>query len=155
MGFNLTILLSPTAPLLKMKYLAYPGLIGLGLIALVSFGTMVYPGQGFLWRDRLYHLSGLTLLNPLVPIANLNRHQQARIYLQGQVKQHLPLVGQCLYQLEDSTGKVWVVTDHPPPPLGQTITIWASIHYQSAPAGSQDLGDNYAQELARLSRSSP
>lgn len=159
-GSNLTISLSPTSsttdnPLPIMKYFSYPGLVGLGLITLVSCGPIVNSAQVFLWRDRLYHRTMLSFLDPVVPMANLQQHREDTIYLQGQVKDHLPLVGKALYELADRSGQVWVITDQPLPPLGQTITIRATIHYQSAPAGQQDWGEYYAQELERLPQPSP
>lgn len=138
-----------------MKYFTYAGLVGLGLLALANYGPMVSSGPGLLWRNRLYHLTRISFLDPLVPIANLHQHREDQVYVRGQVKEYLPLVGQSLYKLVDRSGQIWVVTNQPAPPLEQTLTIRATIHYQSAPAGNQDLGENYAQELERLPPSSP
>jgi hypothetical protein len=132
-----------------MKRLASPGLISLVLVALTSCAISTDPSLGFVLRDRLRQLPGLAWLKPIVPLAEVGQHRQSIALLQGQVDQHLPLVGQTLYQLTDNSGRLWVITTEPPPPLGAQVTLRATIHYKSILMRGQDIGEYYAEELER------
>ncbi len=133
-----------------LKSLTYPGLIGLGLVALVGYGGSLNPSWGFTWRDRLHQLTGLAWLDPVVPLGEVDRHGQGTVYLQGQVDRHLSLVGQGLYQLQDSSGQIWVLSPQAPPPLGTQVTIRAQLHYEPILMADQEVGEHYAEELERL-----
>ena len=71
-------------------------------------------------------------------------------YLQGKVVHLAPFLGNSAYQLEDSTGKIWVVTTQNPPSLNQQIEIKGKIKYQSLPFAEQELGDFYLVELEQI-----
>lgn len=75
------------------------------------------------------------------------------INLTGKVIQVAPFIANAAYQLEDPTGKVWVVTDRNLPQLGQQINIKGKIEYQSLPFAEQELGDFYIVELEQLESS--
>ena len=72
------------------------------------------------------------------------------INLKGKVTHIAPFVTNAAYQLEDHTGKVWVVTEQNFPQLGQQINIKGKIEYQSLPFAEQELGDLYIVELEQL-----
>jgi len=133
-----------------LKSLTYPGLIGLGLVALVGYGGSLNPNFGFTWRDRLHQLTGLAWLDPVLPLGEVGRQGQGTVYLQGQVDRHLSLVGQSLYQLQDSSGQIWVLSPQAPPPPGTQVTIRARLHYESILMADQEVGEHYAEELDRL-----
>ena len=76
------------------------------------------------------------------------------INLKGKVTHIAPFVANAAYQLEDPTGKVWVVTEQNLPQLGQQINIIGKIEYQSLPFAEQELGDFYIVELEQLESSS-
>jgi hypothetical protein len=133
-----------------LKSLTYPGLIGLGLVALVGYGGSLNPSWGFTWRDRLHQLTGLAWLDPVLPLGEVGRQGQGTVYLQGQVDRHLSLVGQSLYQLQDSSGQIWVLSPQAPPPPGTQVTIRARLHYESILMADQEVGEHYAEELDRL-----
>jgi hypothetical protein len=138
-----------------LKSLTYPGLIGLGLVALVVYGGSLNPSWGFTWRDRLHQLTGLVWLDPVLPLGEVGRQGQGTVYLQGQVDRHLSLVGQSLYQLQDSSGQIWVLSPQAPPPLGTQVTIRARLHYESILMADQEVGEHYAEELDRLATPPP
>jgi hypothetical protein len=141
-----------------LKSLTYPGLIGLGLVALVAlvvYGGSLNPSWGFTWRDRLHQLTGLVWLDPVLPLGEVGRQGQGTVYLQGQVDRHLSLVGQSLYQLQDSSGQIWVLSPQAPPPLGTQVTIRARLHYESILMADQEVGEHYAEELDRLATPPP
>jgi len=71
------------------------------------------------------------------------------VHLSGQVDQHLPLVGQNLYQLTDDSGSVWVLTPNPLPPVGESLKIEATVRYEVIMLQGQDIGEYYVEELSR------
>ena len=86
----------------------------------------------------------------MVPLGEVGRHGQGTVYLQGQVERHLSLVGQSLYQLQDGSGEIWVLSPQAPPSLGTQVTIRARLHYESILMADQEVGEHYAEELERL-----
>jgi len=69
------------------------------------------------------------------------------VSLQGKVVHLAPFLDNSAYQLEDSTGKIWVVTTQNPPQLSQQIEIKGKVKFQSLPFAEQELGDFYIVEL--------
>lgn len=72
------------------------------------------------------------------------------VYLMGKVVHLAPFVGEGAYQLRDSGGKIWVVTQDTLPAKDEPIKIKGKIEYQSLPFVDGDLGDFYIVELERL-----
>lgn len=72
------------------------------------------------------------------------------VYLTGKVVHLAPFVDNAAYQLEDTTGNIWVVTTEDPPQLGREISIKGKIQYQSLPFAQQEFGDYYLIELEQL-----
>ncbi len=133
-----------------LKHLAAPGLLGLTLVGLAGCNTSVHQTLAFSLRDRLRLVPGLAWLSPIVPIAEVSQHDQSVAYLEGRVEQHLPLLGQGLYQLIDDSGQIWVITPAPLPDVGESVTIRAIIHYESILMQGREMGEHYAEELERL-----
>lgn len=75
------------------------------------------------------------------------------VYLTGKVVHLAPFVDNAAYQLADSTGKIWVVTQELPQ-LGKEITIKGKIKHQSLPFEGQELGDFYLIELEQSATAS-
>ncbi|HEY9769060.1 MAG TPA: hypothetical protein V6C71_11295 [Coleofasciculaceae cyanobacterium] len=73
------------------------------------------------------------------------------VYLKGKVVNLAPFLDYAAYQIEDATGKIWVVTTQKPPEFGQPIDIKGKIQYQSLMFAKQELGDFYVIELEQLS----
>jgi len=72
------------------------------------------------------------------------------VSLTGKVVLVSPLIDRAAYQIEDATGKIWVVTTQNLPELGQPISIKGQIKYQSLPFAEQELGELYLVELEQL-----
>ena len=72
------------------------------------------------------------------------------VYLTGKVVHLAPFVDNAAYQIEDTTGKVWVVTEQDTPQVGRKITVKGKIEYQSLPFAEGELGDFYLVEQAKL-----
>jgi hypothetical protein len=108
---------------------------------------------------RLKQISlGVTLLaslvscrTPVITVQESAEKVSKTVYLTGKVVRLAPFLGNSAYQIEDTTGKIWVVTTQTIPQLNQQINIKGKIEYQSLPIGKQELGDFYLVELERLS----
>lgn len=74
----------------------------------------------------------------------------ATVRLQGTVAKQAPLLDAHLYQLQDATGTIWVLSQKPPLPTGQQILIQGQVRYQPIEIGGQDLGDVYIEEQQQL-----
>lgn len=92
---------------------------------------------------------------PFTPVQEISIKKKGKtVNLTGKVIHIAPFVSNAAYQLEDRTGKVWVVTEYNLPELGQKINIKGKIEYQSLPFAEQELGDFYVVELEQLELSS-
>ncbi|MGD1921516.1 MAG: hypothetical protein ACFCAD_23065 [Pleurocapsa sp.] len=78
------------------------------------------------------------------------RKEGKTVNLTGKVVHLAPFVDNSAYQIEDLTGRAWVVTTKKPPKIGQQISIQGKIEYQSLPFAEQELGDFYIVELKQL-----
>ncbi len=102
-----------------------------------------------LWGILLSSLSGCQ--PSLISIEQISAKKVGKtVYLTGKIVQLAPFVDSSAYQVEDTTGKVWVVTSQKPPMLGQMIKVRGKIKYQSLPFAEQELGDFYLIELEQL-----
>lgn len=88
---------------------------------------------------------------PLISIEEVSTKKTGKtVYLTGTVVHLAPFVDNAAYQIEDGTGKIWVVTPQTPPKIGQQINIKGKVEYQSLPLAEQELGDFYLVELEQL-----
>ncbi len=95
---------------------------------------------------------GFALPNPpLTPIADLKPQTgNVIVYLKGKVGDRAPFLGSSAYQLQDSTGTIWIRTNQPPPKKGEEIVIRAQVEYQAIQVGNQALGEVYVVELEKF-----
>lgn len=88
---------------------------------------------------------------PQITIAQVSKRKVGKtVYITGKVAHLAPFIDNAAYQIEDSTGRIWVVTQKKAPALGQIITIEGKIEYQSLPFAERELGDFYLIELEQL-----
>ncbi|PSN20270.1 hypothetical protein C7271_02965 [filamentous cyanobacterium CCP5] len=135
-----------------------------GPIALVSLLTVVLWGCGVSSGTQQTHSPFQTLTQSLPDLmqprsvqsiqqvtaqdSNQGSNQPQR--LAGVVNQHIPLVERWLYQIQDESGSLWVLTQLPPPPVGSQVTLEATIGYEPIMLGEADIGEHYAVEIKRL-----
>ena len=84
-----------------------------------------------------------------IAIEKVTKQNGKTVYLTGKVVDLAPFVDNGAYQLQDPTGKVWIVSDRLPQ-LNQQIRVKGKIAYQSLPFAEQELGDFYLIELEQL-----
>ncbi|MEH1928352.1 hypothetical protein [Nostoc sp.] len=115
------------------------GLIFFLVVGLCSCGSL--PSSG---------LNGVNLKigTNVTPIREIKPKldNQAIVYIQGQVEKQAPLMKQWAYQINDSTGKIWVVTNQKNLAEGAQVVIKAKVRYRSIPLGGKELGEVYLEE---------
>lgn len=68
------------------------------------------------------------------------------VRLQGKIVQQVPLAGWRMYQLQDSTGKIWVLTKRTDVRSQTSVSIEGKVYFQSIPIAGQDFGEIYVEE---------
>ncbi len=82
----------------------------------------------------------------------LEQDSKSTVYLQGNVVHLVPLLKQRAYQLQDSTGTIWVLTALNTMESGDRILIKGELRYQSIPLGGKDFGEVYVEEQEQIER---
>ncbi|MFM9264195.1 DNA-binding protein [Tychonema sp. BBK16] len=90
-------------------------------------------------------------------ISNVQQKRQvdAEVHLQGKVENRAPFVGNAAYQLQDTTGSIWILTKQALPQLGDEIILKGKVRYQSIKLkdlAGQDLGEVYVEETEQIKR---
>lgn len=68
------------------------------------------------------------------------------VHLQGKIGAQAPLAGLIAYELQDATGRVWVVTKSAPPALGIEVKVTGKVRYQRILLNGQDQGSIYIEQ---------
>jgi hypothetical protein len=92
--------------------------------------------------------NGLKIGTNVTPIGKIKPKQdnQAIVYIQGQVEKQAPMIKQWAYQINDSTGKIWVVTNQKNLGEGSQVVIKGKVRYRSIPLAGKELGEVYLEE---------
>ncbi len=72
--------------------------------------------------------------------------KKSPVYVQGKVERKVPLLEQQMYQIDDSTGKVWVLTNQKSWKIGDKVVVKALPQYESIPISGAELGEVYLEE---------
>jgi hypothetical protein len=67
----------------------------------------------------------------------------SNVYLKGKVSDRSPFLQGGAYQLDDRTGKIWIMTANNLPSLGTEIAIEGKVYYQSIPIENREWGELY------------
>ena len=133
----------------------FSALIGLGLLGLQGCGMgSVRP----LSEMNVPTHDGLT--GEVTPVADIvapsgtpststDVTEAEPVYVQGQVVAVVPLVESSLYQVQDETGLIWVLTTAIAPELGDRVKVKGTVAFESVPIAGEELGEHYIAELAR------
>jgi uncharacterized protein YdeI (BOF family) len=70
----------------------------------------------------------------------------ASVVLEGQILQRVPLLEGWLYELEDSTGRIWVLTGSSEPIVGESARVEGVLNYEQILVDGMDMGEYYLQE---------
>ncbi|OKH27385.1 hypothetical protein NIES1031_08785 [Chroogloeocystis siderophila 5.2 s.c.1] len=80
------------------------------------------------------------------------RDQDKTIYVQGRVAALVPLVDWLAYQVEDTSGTIWVLTNQRNIQLEDRVLIEGKLRYHSIPVAEQDFGEAYVEEHRQIER---
>jgi len=72
--------------------------------------------------------------------------KKAPVYVQGKVERKVPLLEKQMYQINDSTGKIWVLTNQKGWKVGEKVVVKAIPQFQSIPMSGTELGEVYLKE---------
>ncbi len=124
----------------QAKKFNVPYLWGLTFFLLAALSSCGYLGQS--------GLNGINFMGVNVtPIRELKPQQdKATVYIQGKVDSSVPLVKRQAYQINDSTGKIWVITNQTGWKVGQQVVVKGKVSYQSIPLAGQEFGEIYLEE---------
>lgn len=76
------------------------------------------------------------------------------VYLRGQVGDRVPLLTGEVYQLQDETGTIWVVSNDTMLQQGEEVLIRGTVRYENIPLAGQEFGEAYIEEQDKLERRS-
>lgn len=115
------------------------GLIFLLVVGLCSCGSLTSSGLNG---------TNFTIGTNVTPIREIKpeKDNKATVYIQGKVEKKAPLMKQWAYQINDSTGKIWVVTNQKNLSEGAQVVIKGKIRYRSIPLAGKELGEVYLEE---------
>lgn len=96
-------------------------------------------------------LTGLTACSPLVTVKSVQQQPQRNwltetVKLRGQVGSLAPLLKGQVYELQDATGKIWVLSPSRQVTTGQQVLIRGRVRYEAIEVSGQDLGEVYIEE---------
>jgi hypothetical protein len=72
--------------------------------------------------------------------------KKATVYIQGKVEKQVPLMKQWAYQISDSTGEIWVITNQSNLQKGTQVVLKGKVRYKKIPIAGQDFGEVYITE---------
>ncbi|WNN87369.1 hypothetical protein [Gloeocapsopsis dulcis] len=80
------------------------------------------------------------------------RDQDTTVFVRGKVAALVPLVDWLAYQVQDSTGTIWVLTNQRNIQLEDQVLIEGKLRYHSIPVAEQDFGEAYVEEHRQIER---
>lgn len=73
-------------------------------------------------------------------------NQGKTVVLKGKVGKQVPLLGGMVYELQDNTGTIWVLSQPPLPKPGEEVVVKGKVRYQSIRINNQDQGSVYIEQ---------
>ncbi|WP_341528924.1 hypothetical protein WKK05_06255 [Nostoc sp. UHCC 0302] len=110
------------------------------IIGLCSCGNSTSAGSNGILPFKIG--SNVTPIREIKPKQN----NQTVVYIQGKVEKQAPLVKRWAYQINDSTGKIWVITNQSGLKEGSQMVVKGKIRYQSIPLAGKEFGEVYLEE---------
>lgn len=109
----------------------------------------------FFYLGSISLMTGLTSCSGVSAVRDVQTHPHrnwltSTVYLKGQVSDRVPLINAQVYQLQDSTGKIWVLTRKSTPKVGDRVYIKGQVQYEKIPIDGQDFGEAYIKEQEQL-----
>jgi len=107
-----------------------------GLVSCGSWTPSDLRGSNFIFGSNV------------TPIEEIQAKPDRRttVYIQGKVEQQVPLMKQWAYQISDSTGKIWVITNQNNLQKGTQVVLKGKVRYKNIAIAGQDFGEVYITE---------
>jgi hypothetical protein len=114
------------------------GLFLLLVVGLCGCGKFTSPG---------FNIGNFRIGSNITPIREIKpaKNDRATVYIQGKVERQVPLLKRWAYQIDDSTGKIWVVSQNKLA-QGEQVVIKGKVKYQSIPLAGKELGEVFLEE---------
>ena len=74
------------------------------------------------------------------------KNQDTTVYIQGKVEKIAPLIKKKAYEINDSTGKIWVITNQGNFSVGEQVVLKVNVQYKSIPLTGKEYGGVYLEE---------
>ncbi len=88
------------------------------------------------------------------PLVRVNRWAKAgktkKVYVEGEVLRQSPLLNGIAYEIQDSTGRIWIQTQRRDVVLGDRVHVQGQLRRHEAAIGGLDFGDVYLEELKQV-----
>lgn len=96
-------------------------------------------------------IPAVSLPRSAVTIESLRQPQQVErsLPLAGSVTQRLAILNGWLYQLDDGTGQVWILSQQAAPSIGDHVYVNGILRYEAIVIHGADVGDYYLEETQR------
>ncbi|GAA6619698.1 hypothetical protein [Scytonema sp. NUACC26] len=132
----------------KMKNLNILFLYHHGIALSLRLGLTVLLLTGALSCTNLGRYGWNTIGANITPIQEIKpqKEDDATVYIQGKVEKRVALLKRMAYQIDDSTGKVWVITNQTGIKEGDKVVFKGKIRYQSIPIAGKEYGEVYLEE---------
>jgi hypothetical protein len=99
---------------------------------------------------------GWLLASPDRPTPIQRIQQRSRddytVYVRGRVSDRAPLIEAQLYQLQDNTGEIWVLSPDQTVQPGESLLIRGKVRFESIPLAEQEWGDFFIEEIEQTRR---
>lgn len=114
------------------------------LYCLLSVGLVSCGGLPVSTINRIEAIEGVNVVN--IRSLTQKQNKDSTVYLRGKVIRQVPLVDWRMYQLQDATGKIWVLTKKTDLKPTEQVLIKGKVRYQSIPIAGKDFGEVYVEE---------
>jgi len=83
-----------------------------------------------------------------IPIANLQTASpnSPGVAVKGKVGDQVPILEGTVYQLQDATGKIWVLTKQPAPNSGEEVVVKGTVRYKPISINGKEQGSIYLEQ---------
>jgi uncharacterized protein YdeI (BOF family) len=134
--------------MLKMKNLNILFLHHRSINLSLRLGFAVLLLTGALSCGSLGQYGWNTIGANITPIQEIKpqKEDDTTVYIQGKVEKRVALLKRIAYQIDDSTGKIWVITNQTDIKEGDKVVFKGKIRYQSIPIAGKEYGEVYLEE---------
>lgn len=116
----------------------------LAIYSLLGFGLVSCGGLSPYTMNKIDLIAGVNVVN--IRDLTYKQNKEATVYLRGKVIRQIPLVDWRVYQLQDATGSIWVLTKNTNLRPTEQVLIKGKVRHQSIPIAGKDFGEVYLEE---------